>query len=217
MFDLIASGYDRQNTIFSLNRDRAWRRKAAELAQLKPGDLALDLCTGTGKLARELALQVRPTGRVIGIDFSAEMLGRAPAAACIEYLLGDVTTLPFADAGVDAVTIAFGLRNLVDRDAGLREMHRVLRPGSRAVILEFSPPESGLPGRLYEIYVSRVMPAVAGLMKREQGDAYRYLAQSIDSFPTPAQLSQRMIAAGFSQVRVVSMTFGIVSIHVGVR
>jgi demethylmenaquinone methyltransferase/2-methoxy-6-polyprenyl-1,4-benzoquinol methylase len=217
MFDMIAPGYDRQNTIFSLDRDRAWRRRAAELARLQPGDVALDLCTGTGKLAGELASYVRPAGRVIGIDFSTAMLERAPAANCVEYQLGDVTSLPFPDAGVAAVTIAFGLRNLLDRDAALREMSRVLRPGGRAVILEFSPPERGLIGRLYRIYVEQIMPAAAGLMRRAQGDAYRYLAASIDAFPSPAELSGKMGTAGFSEVRVVRMTFGIVAIHVGVR
>jgi demethylmenaquinone methyltransferase/2-methoxy-6-polyprenyl-1,4-benzoquinol methylase len=217
MFDLIAPSYDLQNTIFSLDRDRAWRRRAAQLAQLQSGDLALDLCTGTGKLARQMAPQVAPNGWVIGIDFSDGMLARATAAARVEYRLGDVSRLPFADGSAAAVTVAFGLRNLVHRDAALREMHRVLRPGGRAVILEFSPPGDGLIGRLYRIYLTRVMPAVAGVIRREQGNAYRYLAESIDAFPSPAELSRQISAAGFSQVRRYPMTFGIVTIHVGVR
>ena len=141
MFDQIAPRYDTANRLFSLDRDRAWRRRAARLTRLQPGETALDLCTGTGKLAHELVPLVRPEGRVIGIDFSPGMLERARAGEPdVEFRQGDVTRLSEADASVDAVTIGFGLRNLVNRDAALREMRRVLRPGRRLVILEFAPP-----------------------------------------------------------------------------
>src|SRR5947209_12595881 len=145
MFDQIAPHYDARNRLFSVNRDRAWRRRAARRTGLRPGQTALDLCTGTGKLAHELVPLVRPGGRVIGIDFSPGMLALARAREPdIEFRQGDVTRLVEADASVDAVPIGFGPRNLVDRDAALREMRRVLRPGGRLVVLEFAPPTGPL-------------------------------------------------------------------------
>jgi len=135
MFDRIAPRYDRLNTLFSLDRDRAWRKRAAAAARLEPGQTAVDLCTGTGKLAHELLARVRPGGQVIGVDFSSAMLEVARAREpAVRFLQGDVAALPLPDAVAHAVTIAFGYRNLVDRAAGLREMHRILKPGGRLVI-----------------------------------------------------------------------------------
>ena len=143
MFDQVAARYDTRNRLFSADRDRAWRRRAAQRAALRPGQTALDLCTGTGKLAHELLPFVGPSGRVVGIDFSPAMLELARSREPrVEFRLRDVTRLNEPDASVDAITIGFGLRNLVDRNAALREMHRVLRPGGRLVILEFAPPRA---------------------------------------------------------------------------
>ncbi len=218
MFDRLADRYDVLNTIFSLDRDRAWRRRAAALAELRPGDTALDLCTGTGKLAHELLRYVRPGGRVIGIDFSEAMLSRARQRDSeVEFQAGDVMSLPHSDRSVQAVTIGFGLRNLVDRDRALREMFRVLTPGRRIVILEFSPPQRGWMARFYVLYLSRVIPAVASLVRPRDGEAYRYLAESVEAFPSPLQLARQMEAAGFTDVTFQRMTFGIVSLHVGKR
>ena len=213
MFDSIAPGYDRLNALFSLGRDRAWRRRAAHEAGLQPGNAALDLCTGTGALALELWRHVQPGGQVIGIDLSAPMLARAPTRPGLEFLVGDATALPYPDHSFDAVTIGFGLRNLADRAAGLWEMHRLLHPGGRLVILEFSQPADGLPAAGYSFYLGRVMPAVAGLVNRSYGDAYRYLSESIRAFPSPTALAAELRGSGFRDVRIAPLTFGIATIH----
>jgi demethylmenaquinone methyltransferase/2-methoxy-6-polyprenyl-1,4-benzoquinol methylase len=218
MFDQIADGYDRRNRLFSLDRDAGWRRSAAGLAGLRPGDTALDLCCGTGKLAHELLPYVRPAGRVIGIDFSSRMLELARRLEPgIEFVLGDASSLPYADGSAAAVTIGFGLRNLVDREAGLKEMFRVLRPGGRLVVLELPPPPGG-PLRLpYALYLNRVMPAVAGALKRGEDSAYRYLSASVQAFPRPLELAAQLRAVGFDPVEVKRLTFGIAVVHVGIK
>ncbi len=216
MFDQVAAGYDARNRLFSADRDRAWRRRAASLAGLRPGQTALDLCTGTGKLAHELLPYVGPSGRVIGVDFSPAMLDLARRREPnVEFRLGDVARLSEADASIDAVTIGFGLRNLVDRDAALREMFRVLRPGGRLVILEFAPPR-GVSLGAYRFYLTRIMPAIARLRSAEEGSAYRYLAETVQAFPDPTELAGELESLGFA-VSVERMTFGIVALHVAVR
>jgi demethylmenaquinone methyltransferase / 2-methoxy-6-polyprenyl-1,4-benzoquinol methylase len=217
MFDLIASGYDRQNTLFSLDRDRAWRRRAARLTALYPGQVALDLCTGTGKLAALLLPYVQPGGRIVGLDFSTRMLEVARRQVLgAEFQLGDVMALPFGDRSVDAVTIAFGLRNLVDREGGLREMFRVLKAGGRLVVLEFAPPPRGLPTLPYRFYLTRVMPAVAGWFGQDR-DAYAYLAKTVQAFPSPTELARLLERVGFREIQVKRMTGGIVALHCAVR
>ncbi|MDQ6711597.1 MAG: bifunctional demethylmenaquinone methyltransferase/2-methoxy-6-polyprenyl-1,4-benzoquinol methylase UbiE [Candidatus Dormibacteraeota bacterium] len=217
MFDQVAARYDARNRLFSADRDRAWRRRAARRAALRPGQTALDLCTGTGKLAHELVPFVGPSGRVIGIDFSPAMLELArQRERHVDFRLGDITHLSEADTSVDAVTIGFGLRNVVERERALREMFRVLRPGGRLVILEFAPPPRRLLMRAYRFYLSRVMPAIAGLRNGNEGSAYRYLAETVQAFPQPAELARQLEGLGFS-VSVERMTFGIVALHVGTR
>src|ERR1700730_9204444 len=194
MFDQVAARYDARNPLLRADRDRAWRRRAARRAGLRPGQTALDLCTGTGRLAHELLPFVGPSGRVIGVDFSPAMLELArKREPSVEFRQGDVTQLSEADASVDAVTIGFGLRNLVDRHAALREMFRVLRPGGRLVIL-----------------------AVAGLRNGAEGSAYRYLAETVQAFPQPQALARQLESLGFS-VSVERLTFGIVALHVAQR
>ena len=217
MFDEVAAGYDARNRLFSADRDRAWRRRAARCAGLHPGQTAFDLCTGTGKLAHELLPFTGPSGRVVGIDFSPAMLELARLREPqVEFRLGDVTQLSVADASVDAITIGFGLRNLVDREAALREMFRVLRPGGRLVILEFAPPPGGWRMGAYRFYLSRVMPAVAGLRNAGEASAYRYLAETVQAFPQPDALARQLDGLGFT-VSVERMTLGIVALHVAVR
>jgi demethylmenaquinone methyltransferase/2-methoxy-6-polyprenyl-1,4-benzoquinol methylase len=217
MFDQVAPGYDIRNQLFSFSRDAAWRRRAAARAGLRPGQTALDLCTGTGKLAHELLRYVQPRGRVIGVDFSPAMLELArEREPQIEFRLGDVTHLTDADASVDAVTIAFGLRNVVDREVALREMFRVLRPGGRLVVLEFSPPPHGPLMWGYRLYLTKFMPAVARLISRDEGQAYQYLAATVEGFPEPAELTAQLERLGFV-VSVERLTVGIVAIHTAMR
>ena len=217
MFDQIAPGYDARNRLFSVARDHAWRRRAAERADLRPGETVLDLCTGTGKLAHELLPFTRPGGRVVGIDFSEPMLERARKLEPeVEFRLGDVSRLNEPDASIDAVTIGFGIRNLVDREQALREMHRVLRPGGRLVILEFAPPPAGPLMRAYRFYLTRVMPAIAGRFSAGERQAYRYLAETVQGFPQPSELAAVLGRLGFA-VTIEPLTFGIVVLHVAVR
>ena len=218
MFNEIAAGYDAKNRLFSADRDQAWRRRAARLAALRPGNTAIDLCTGTGKLAQELLPYVRPGGRVIGVDFSPAMLAIArKRVSGVEFRLADVKPIGAPDQRADAVTIAFGLRNLVDRDGALAEMFRVLRPGGRLVILEFPAPPRGPLMAGFRLYLEHVMPAVAGLFKRTDRPAYRYLSDSVQAFPSPEVLADQLVRIGFTPVSVERMTFGIVALHVAVR
>lgn len=217
MFDQVAPRYDARNSLFSLNRDRAWRRRAAKRANLRPGQTAVDLCTGTGKLAHELLTYVRPGGRVIGIDFSAVMLERARQREPeVEFRQGDVTQLELPAESVDAITIGFGLRNLVDREAGLQEMRRVLRPGGHLVILEFAPPPRGVLMSAYRFYLGRIMPAVVGIANSEEAKAYRYLAKTVQAFPEPRALADQLAGLGFS-VSIDRMSLGIVAIHTATK
>jgi demethylmenaquinone methyltransferase/2-methoxy-6-polyprenyl-1,4-benzoquinol methylase len=216
MFDQIADGYDRRNRLFSFDRDAGWRRTAARLANLRPGDLALDLCCGTGKLAHELVPYVRPGGRVIGIDFSPAMLDIGKRLEPdVEFVLGDASALPYPGGSVAAVTIGFGLRNLVDRDGAMGEMLRVLRPGGRLVVLELPPPPKGVLKAPYSFYLTRLMPAIAGALKRGEDKAYQYLSTSVQAFPRPAQLAEQMRVLGFDPVVIKRLTFGIAVVHVG--
>lgn len=217
MFDRVAPRYDLVNTVLSAGQDAHWRRVAARAASVGPGRVALDVATGTGKLARDLAL----TGaEVIGVDFSVAMLaagataGAAPAS--VRWCAGDGTRLPLPDASVDAVTIAFGLRNLPDIDAGLAEFARVARPGARLVVLEFSQPTRPLLRRAYHALLRAGVPPVARAVASEPR-AYTYLAESIVAWPGPGELGDRIAAAGWRRVAVKRLVGGAVAVHRGVR
>jgi len=218
MFDQIARFYDLLNTVLSGGRDAAWRRRAARATGLRPGDSALDVCTGTGKLARLLKRRVGPQGRVVGVDFSTAMLRIAEQRVeGVEFREGDATRLDgVADASVDAVTVGFGLRNVVDRPAAVRAAYRVLRPGGRYVILEFAHVGVPLFGRVYAFYLTRVLPAVGRLLN-PRSQAYSYLPRSIAAYPPAAEVSGWLRDAGFTDVRVIPMTLGIVTLHVATR
>lgn len=205
MFDAIAPRYDLLNHLLSMNLDHGWRRKAARAA-LFPGTVnrVLDLCCGTGDLAIELARQ-SPVVRVFGGDFSLAMLARATRKAQrIPFAAADALHLPYRDGVFDAVTMAFGLRNLADRAQGLRELARVLRPGGRAVILEFVPPGRGLVGAAFRFYLHHVLPRIGRVISGD-ASAYTYLPQSMEKFPPPEALRAEFEAAGFEHASAKRM------------
>ena len=221
MFGDIAPSYDFLNHLLSFNIDRGWRRRA--LRQLAwehaPTGVYLDLCAGTLDIAAELAGRATFHGRVIGADFSEPMLRQGHAKArgrSVHPLAADALALPIAASGCDGAIVGFGVRNLTDLDAGLREVHRVLKPGARFVILEFTTPPSALIRAVYHQYFYRLLPRVAGLISGNR-TAYRYLADSIVNFPTAADLAARMRRAGFEDVRWELLTFGVAAIHVGIK
>jgi demethylmenaquinone methyltransferase / 2-methoxy-6-polyprenyl-1,4-benzoquinol methylase len=218
MFDQIARFYDLLNTVLSGGRDAAWRRRAARATGLQPGDSALDVCAGTGKLSHVLRRRVGAQGTVIGVDFSRAMLEVARRSVPgVDFREGDATRLDgIADGSVDAVTVAFGLRNVVDRRAAVAEAYRVLKPGGRYVILEFAHVDLPLFGRLYAWYLTRVLPRVGRALNPRSG-AYTYLPASIAAYPPASEVSAWLCDAGFTDVRVQRMTLGIVSLHVATR
>lgn len=212
MFDRIAPGYDRANTILSFGRDSAWRRQAAAAAAPPPGGAALDIACGTGRLTLELRRRVGSQGRAVGLDFSERMLAiareRHPA---MEWVQGDAASLPFEMSSFDAATNAFGVRNLAHPDEGLREMRRVVRPGGRMVILEFLHPPRGLTGRAYEIYLRHALPHIGGWAAGDR-DAYRYLSDTIDTYMTGDQLVALAESAGWARPRLRRLTAGTVAL-----
>lgn len=219
MFTAIAPRYDFLNHVLSLNIDRRWRRQAVARLNWEraPSGSYLDLCAGTLDLAVTLSRSPGFTGRVIGADFVLPMLslGRSKSAT-VRPVNADALELPFADASFDGATVGFGVRNLADLDAGLAEAHRILKPGSRFVILEFTtPPRQPLRG-LYFFYFRKVLPLIGRLVSRH-GDAYTYLPESVLSFPEPEQLSARMRAQGFAEVEYSRLLGGICAIHVGTK
>jgi demethylmenaquinone methyltransferase/2-methoxy-6-polyprenyl-1,4-benzoquinol methylase len=213
MFDRIARRYDLVNTVLSGGTDAGWRRKAARETGLKAGGSALDVACGSGKLTVELARLAGPKGKVIGLDFSVEMLEVARREHPeIKFVEGDALSLPFDDASFDASTIAFGLRNLADPIRGLREMLRVVR--RRAVVLEFVRPPKGPVGTAYRLYLKALLPAIGGAISG-QPSAYRYLSDTVDSYRTPGELRVMATAAGWANVSYQDLAMGTVGIVSG--
>jgi demethylmenaquinone methyltransferase/2-methoxy-6-polyprenyl-1,4-benzoquinol methylase len=219
MFGRIAPRYDIANMLLSGGMDAVWRRRlVAAVTQRGPHQI-LDLAAGSGDVSFALSRKLPPSATITGLDFCAPMLEQAEkkkhAAGAgypnVQFRQGDVMALPLPDASFGAVTIAFGLRNLVDRHRGLGEMHRVLRPGGRLFVLEFSQPYPWL-RRLYYFYLGRILPVIAGAITGDR-KAYEYLNATIAEFPNRAALCQEIRDAGFVDVQAHPMTFGIVALH----
>jgi len=228
MFASIAGTYDVLNHLLSLNRDHEWRRAAVEAAGVRPGDRVLDVCTGTADLAVELARHVGPGGRVVGTDFCEAMvrLGvpktsatsatssvRAPVALGV----ADTLSLPFRDGTFDAVTVGFGIRNVADLGAGIREMARVAKPGGRVAILEFTQPPNPLFRFVYYVYFLILLPILGNLVSGGKRNAYGYLPRSVLKFPGRERLRRICEEQGLRDVRVVARSLGIITIHAGTR
>lgn len=217
MFNAIAPTYTLINSIFSFGRDRAWRRTAVRLAEVRPGDRVLDIACGTGDVLKAFARWAPQAGSLTGCDFAHGMLilARNDAAGRLRWCEADALQLPFADASVDVTSCAFGVRNFQDLDRGLAEMHRVLRPGGRAVILEFTRPTNRVLRAVHEFYAGRIMPLGATLLSRDRTGAYRYLPRSVVSFAGAREMAQRLEAAGFASISITPLTFGVVTIYLG--
>lgn len=221
MFDAIAESYDLNNRIHSLWRDQAWRRKAVRLARVRPDeDIVVDVACGTGDLAFAFA-RANPA-KVIGIDFVPRMIRLAQEKAAKlaegvvpEFRVGDAMQLDLRDACCDIVSIAFGIRNVAAPAQAMREFRRILRPGGRLIILEFSTPPNPLLKALYRFYSHTVMPRTATWISRDHSGAYKYLPRSVDTFATRGEMIEMMQAAGFSDVQAHSMTFGVCVGYVG--
>jgi demethylmenaquinone methyltransferase/2-methoxy-6-polyprenyl-1,4-benzoquinol methylase len=214
MFARIAGRYDLLNRVLSLGIDRTWRRRTVRVAEIAPGGRVVDVCCGTGDLALEFA---RSGVEVVGVDFTFEMLALATPKRRDEHLLfahGDALHLPLRDAVADASSVAFGLRNLADPIAGLREMARVVRPGGRVLVLEFAPPPKGPLGFFYNLYFTRVLPWIGGIISGDR-EAYSYLPRTVVAWPPAEEVRARMQGIGLEDCGFVSLTGGIAYLHWG--
>ncbi|MFN8621646.1 MAG: ubiquinone/menaquinone biosynthesis methyltransferase [Chloroflexota bacterium] len=218
MFDRIASVYDLMNAVMSGFQEPRWRNLAVHLANLAPGMRAIDVATGTGKVAATLGDQVGERGRILGVDVSPGMIGQARHAyggrPQLEFVVGDAMDLPTVGGEFDAATIAFGMRNLPDYERGFAEMRRAVRPGGLVVCLEIARPPH-LIGRLGRVWFERAVPVLGRLIG--QGDAYGYLVESVRNYPDPERIAATMRDAGLVQVSWMPLTAGMVTIHVGRR
>ena len=223
VFDSVASRYDLMNDLMSLGLHRLWKRLAVLLAGARPGNRVLDLAGGSGDLTRLLARDVGPAGEVVILDINRSMLevGRdrlldAGLAQNVRYTQANAEALPFGSNTFDLVVIGFGLRNVTRKDLALAEMNRVLKPGGRAFVLEFSQVSQPLLARLYDLYSFKLLPRIGKLFANDEA-SYRYLAESIRVHPPQAELAGMMRTAGFGQCQYVNMLGGVVALHGGVK
>ena len=214
MFDRIARVYDRMNSVMTVGMHHRWRERAVDLARVGPGDRALDVATGTGDLAIELAKRVGPGGEVVGVDFAESMLQIArEKAPAIRFERANALALPFADGEFAAATVGFGARNFADLRRGLAEMARVTRPGGRVVVLELTTPERPPLSLFFRMWFDRVVPALGRVAG--DPDAYSYLPSSVQRFPGPRALAGELHAVGLSELGYILTAGGIVALHSG--
>lgn len=222
VFDSVASRYDLMNDLMSVGLHRLWKRFTIDQAALRPGNVVLDLAGGTGDLSREFARKVGKDGHVILADINAAMLHQGRRRLIDAGISGNVTiaqldaqNLPFEDSTFDCITMAFGLRNVTDTDAALASMLRVLKPGGKAMILEFSKPNEAIKPA-YDFYSFKVLPTLGNLIADDR-DSYQYLAESIRMHPNQETLKSMMESVGFERCRYHNMAAGIVALHIGYR
>jgi demethylmenaquinone methyltransferase/2-methoxy-6-polyprenyl-1,4-benzoquinol methylase len=218
MFDRIAGFYDLMNSVMTAGLHHTWRRRAADLAALEPGDRALDVATGTGDLAFELSRRVGPGGEVVGSDFSEEMLERArakamPSDAVVRFETANALELPYPDDSFAAATVGFGARNFSDLPRGLAEMTRVVRPGGHVVVLEITTPQNPPLSWFFAAWFDRIVPSLGRLAG--DPEAYSYLPSSVKRFPEPRALAGVMAGVGLARVRWILTAGGIIALHVG--
>lgn len=220
MFNTIAPRYDFLNRVLSLGIDRSWRRFAVNQIKCAPDGCVLDVATGTGDVALEIAAQTPPSVSIVGVDFSREMIelgkdkiGMSPHAPRIALHVAPCEDIPFSDDSFDSVTIAFGIRNVVDRAQGLKEMVRVMKPAGRLVVLEFSTPRSLLFKNLYHFYFLKVLPVIGGLFSKFS--AYKYLPDSVLEFPSQEEFKAVMGSVGLKNLQHYDLTFGIATVYTG--
>ena len=223
VFHSVAARYDLMNDLMSVGIHRIWKRFTIELSGVRKGNAVLDIAGGTGDLAARFADIVGPEGRVVLADINDSMLkvGRDKLLdngrlGNLEFVQADAQYLPFPDDSFDCVTIAFGLRNVTDKDTALRSMLRVLKPGGRLLVLEFSKPQNELLGKAYDAYSFRMLPLMGRLVANDSG-SYQYLAESIRKHPDQDTLKDMMEDAGYCQVEYHNMTGGIVALHRGIK
>ncbi|MBV1787380.1 bifunctional demethylmenaquinone methyltransferase/2-methoxy-6-polyprenyl-1,4-benzoquinol methylase UbiE [Marinobacterium sp. D7] len=223
VFHSVAGKYDLMNDLMSGGVHRLWKRLTIEQSGARAGMQILDIAGGTGDLTRKFSRLVGPTGKVVLADINDSMLkvGRdklinAGAAGNIEYVQANAECLPFADNSFDIITIAFGLRNVTDKDTALRSMNRVLKPGGKLMVLEFSKTDNPLLTKAYDFYSFNILPQMGKLIAND-ADSYRYLAESIRMHPDQETLKQMMADAGFVNCRYQNMTGGVVALHTGIK
>ncbi|MEL7087125.1 MAG: bifunctional demethylmenaquinone methyltransferase/2-methoxy-6-polyprenyl-1,4-benzoquinol methylase UbiE [Planctomycetota bacterium] len=235
MFAAIAPSYDLNNRVHSFGRDQAWRRAAVKMAELRPGDRVLDVACGTGDLTFAFAAELGringprslTTGQVTGLDFTEEMLAIARQKSSapptdsdsplVPFLHGDAMALPLPDASVDVVSIAFGIRNVAEPARALAEFYRVLRPGGRLIVLEFTVPTNPVFRLGYNFYCGWLMPRTASLIARDTSGAYKYLPRSVNTFAGKSELISAMSDAGFLRVTIRELTCGIAACYRGFK
>ncbi len=222
VFDSVASRYDLMNDLMSGGLHRLWKHFTIETADVRPGQAVLDLAGGTGDLAAKFAAKTGPDGHVVLADINAAMLAEGRRRLVDRGVLGntsivqvDAEDLPFADGSFDCITIAFGLRNVTDKDGALKSMYRVLKPGGKLLVLEFSEPSAAIKPA-YDLYSFRILPLMGRLVAGDE-DSYQYLAESIRMHPDQETLKAMMETAGFERCRYHNLTAGIVALHVGYR